>query len=89
MDQDIKDAFYEGLPKVYDKFPMNAIKVVLVYLNAKLGKKLQFFLTLEKESLHGTSNCNELRLIIFTIEQNLILSRTKFSRKIIYKSTWK
>jgi hypothetical protein len=36
---DVKDSFYKGLERVFDKFPKYHMKILLGDFNAKLGRK--------------------------------------------------
>jgi len=56
--------------------------------NAKIGKEQTFKRTIEKESLHDTSNENGERLIILVLASNIIISSTCFPCKNIHKETW-
>jgi len=80
---------YEDLDRTYDKIPGNVIKVVLGDLNAMRGKETQFQPTIEKESMHDSSNDNELRIISFASSKSMVISSTTFPHKKIHKETWR
>ncbi|KAL4083714.1 hypothetical protein QTP88_029030 [Uroleucon formosanum] len=85
----IKDAFYEDLDTTYERLPGNAIKILLGDLNAKCGKEEHFRPIIGSESVHDTSNENELRVISFAASKDMIISSTTFPHKDINKITWK
>jgi hypothetical protein len=62
---DVKDSFYEGLERVFDKVPKYHTKILLEDFNAKVGREDIFKLTNGKESLHKISNNNGVRLVNF------------------------
>lgn len=55
---------------------------------AKIGNKRIFKPTIGQESLHQVSNVNGIRLIIFAMSKNILISSTLFPHKSIYKQTW-
>jgi len=67
--------------------PQYRIKIVLVDLNAKIGKEA-VFRPIIGHSLHETTNDNELRLIDFACGNGLVVKSTMFPHKNIYKGTW-
>jgi hypothetical protein len=48
----MKDSFYEELERIYDKFPMYYMKMLLGDFNAKVGREDSFKMTIGKERLH-------------------------------------
>jgi len=56
-------------------------------MNAKIGRENIYRPTIGKESLHSMSNDNGARLIHFAMSNRIIISRTYFQGKDIYKQT--
>lgn len=56
--------------------------------NAKIGKETCYREVIGKESIHETTNDNRTRVINFAMENNLIVSSTRFPHKTIYKGSW-
>jgi len=88
-DEDLKDAFYETLERIFNSIPTNSIKIVLGDMNAQVGREKNFKKTAGKESFHLHSNNNGLRLVSFATSKDLTISSTMFQRKEIHKHTWK
>lgn len=84
----IKEEFYNELEKIYSELPARNIKVVLGDLNAKLGRENIYREVIGKESLHNTTNKNGTYFINFAIENNIVVSSTRFPHKNIHKGTW-
>lgn len=85
-EEDAKDSFYEALQSTIDKTPRH--DMLLVVLNAKIGKENE-----EKENImgkHGCGNINENgdRLVDLCEVNNLIIGGTIFPHKDIHKKTW-
>jgi hypothetical protein len=62
----VKDSFYEGPVRVFDKFPKYHTKILLGDFNAKVVGEDIFKLTIVNESLHEISNDNGVRVVNFT-----------------------
>jgi hypothetical protein len=62
---DTKDTFYEELEGVFDQFPKYRMKILLGDFNAKVGREDIFKPTIGNDSLHETSNDNEVRVVNF------------------------
>uniref|UniRef100_A0A2C9LZR5 Endonuclease/exonuclease/phosphatase domain-containing protein n=1 Tax=Biomphalaria glabrata TaxID=6526 RepID=A0A2C9LZR5_BIOGL len=75
-----KEAFYDGLERIYDETPKHDIKIVLEDFNAKIGKEPAFRPTLGKESLHEETNNNGIRLVDFASGKGISIC-TKFQHK--------
>jgi hypothetical protein len=60
---DVKDSFYEELERVFDKFPLYHIKILIGDVSAKVGREDIFKPTIGNESLHEISNDNGVRLV--------------------------
>jgi hypothetical protein len=84
----MKDSFYEGLERVFDKFPKYHTKILLGDFNAKVGKENIFKPTTGNESLHEISNDNGVGLVNFATSKNLRVKSTMFSNRNIHKYTW-
>jgi exonuclease III len=72
---DVKDSFYEELERVFDKFP-KYMKILLGYLNVKVGTEDIFKPTIGNESLHKICNDNGVRVVHFATSKNLIVKST-------------
>jgi hypothetical protein len=83
-EDEVKDAFYEKLEEVYDSTPRNDVKIILGYLNAKIGREEEFRPYIGKESMHDESKGNGQRVTDFAISMNMKISSTFFQRKNIY-----
>jgi len=86
--EEIKNAFYEELDKIYDTLPTGKPKIILGYFNAKIGKEEVYRPTIGKDSLHNDTNDNGNKLVTFATARNMIISSTMFPRKNIHKQTW-
>ena len=85
---DSKDSFCEELQQVFDHFPKYDMKILLGDFNAKVGRENIFKPTIENESLHQDSNDNGVRIVNFATSKNLVVKRTMFPHREIYKHTW-
>jgi hypothetical protein len=85
---DMKGSFYEEIERVFDKFPKDHMKILLGYLNAKVGREDIFKPTIRNESLHEISNDNGVRVVNSDISRNLTAKSTMFSHRNIHKFTW-
>ena len=83
------EEFYSLLERTYDSTPSNYIKIMIGDLNAKRGREEIFRDIIAKESLHLTSNNNDLRAIDVAMSRNMIISSTHFPHKNIHKGTWR
>jgi exonuclease III len=85
---DEKDSFYEELGCVSDQFPRYDMKILLGDFNAKVGRENIFKPTIGNESLHETSNDNEVTVVNFATSKNLVVKSTIFPHRKIHKHTW-
>jgi hypothetical protein len=85
---DIKDRFYEELGRVFDQFPRNDIKSLLVDCNAKVGREDIFKPTIANESSHEISNDNGVRVVNFATSKNFVVKSTMFPHRSIHKYIW-
>ena len=84
-----KTVIYNLLERAYDACPGSDIKIVIGDMNAQIGKEEMYYTTINKHSLHNTSNENGLKLIDFAISRGMIIGSTSFPHKDIHKGTWK
>jgi hypothetical protein len=56
----VKDSFHEDFECVFHKFPKYHIQILLGDFNAKVGREHIFIPTTGNESLHKSSNDNEV-----------------------------
>jgi hypothetical protein len=56
----VKDSLYEKLERVFDKIPRYQMKILLADINAKVGMKEIFNLTIGNEGRQEISNDNEV-----------------------------
>jgi len=63
------------------------MKILLEYLNAKLGTESIFKTTIWNESLRQDINGNGVRVVNFTTSKNLNLEKTMFPHRNIYHHT--
>jgi len=85
-EEEVKNIFYKSLDNVCDLIP-NKVKILLGNFNAKIGQELIYRPTIEKESLHRVSNDNGTILVNFAMTRNMVISKTTFPQKNIYKQT--
>jgi endonuclease/exonuclease/phosphatase family metal-dependent hydrolase len=64
------------------------MKFLLGDLNAKVGRKVIFKLTIGNESLHEISNDNGIRLVNFETSKNLRVKSTMFPHCNNHRHTW-
>jgi hypothetical protein len=64
------------------------MKILLGDVNAKLGRKDTFKLTIVNESLHRDSNDNGVRAVNFATSKDLVVKSTMFPHRNIHKYTW-
>ena len=83
------DEFYETLQVVCDKIPKHDAIITLGDFNAKLGKEQVHRDIIGGHSLHEVTNSNGLRLVQYATINNFKVLSTWFTRKDIYKGTWK
>jgi hypothetical protein len=57
----VKDSFYEGVERVFDKFPKFLTEILLGDFNAEVGRKEIFKLTIGNECLHEIINDNGIQ----------------------------
>jgi endonuclease/exonuclease/phosphatase family metal-dependent hydrolase len=85
---DIKDRFYEELEQVFDNFPKYHMNILLGDFNAKVGREDIFKSAIGNESLHATSNDNEVRAVNIATSKNLTVKSTMFPHRNIHKIAW-
>jgi hypothetical protein len=61
------------------------MKILLGDFNAKVGREDIFKPTIGNESLHATSNDNEVRVVNFATSKNLTVKSTMFPHRNIHK----
>ena len=64
------------------------MKVLLVDINAKVGREDIFKPIIGQESLHQDSNDNGFRIVNFATSKNLVVKSTMFPHRNIHKYTW-
>jgi hypothetical protein len=67
--KDVKDSFYEELERVFEKFPIYDMKILLEDFNVKVDREDIFKTTIGNESLHGISNDYGVRAVNFSISK--------------------
>ena len=87
-DDEIKEAFYSELERVYDSLPTSDVRIILGDFNAQIGKEQCFHSVAGFYSLHSISNDNGSRLAGFALSSGLMIRSTQFQRRDIYKVTW-
>ncbi|XP_063913213.1 craniofacial development protein 2-like [Zophobas morio] len=87
-DLEVKTEYYEELERGYVKIPKHDIKMVIGDANAMIGKENCYRPTIGKESKHQKTNQNGEKLIEFAEENKMVVKRTFFAQKEIYKGTW-
>src|ERR1700761_1416749 len=87
-EDDVEEAFYNELERVYGSLPTSDVKIILGDFNAQIGKEQCFQSVAGSHSLHTTSNDNGCRLAGYALSNGLIIRSTQFQRKDIYKVTW-
>jgi hypothetical protein len=87
-EEEEKEEFCEELEIAYDKLPANDIRNIVGDMNTKIGKENILWNHAGIDSLHEESE-NENRLINFAFSKNMFIRSTKFSHKVIHKTTWK
>jgi hypothetical protein len=85
---DMKDSFYQELEQVFDQFPRYYMKILVGEFNAKVGREDIFKPVIDNESLHETSNDNDVKVVNFAILKNLIVKSTMLQHRDIHKHTW-
>jgi hypothetical protein len=86
-DDDIKDGLYKELKRVFDQLHRYHMKILLGDFNAEVGKEDIFKLMIGNENLHEVSNDNGVRVVNFTITENLIVRSTTLPHHIIHNHT--
>jgi hypothetical protein len=64
------------------------MKILMGYVNAKVGKEDILEPIIGKESLHEAINDNGIRIVNFATSKNLIVKSTTFIHRDIHKHTW-
>lgn len=64
------------------------IKIVLIGMNAQVGKENTYKMTIGKHSLRDRRNDIGIRLINFAISKNRVISSTRFLREIFINKIW-
>jgi hypothetical protein len=85
---DVKDSFYKGLERVFDRVLKYHTKILLGDFNAKGGREDIFKPTIGNESLHDISNDKGVRLVNFDTSKNFRVKSTMFPHHNIHKYTW-
>jgi hypothetical protein len=75
------------MERVFDKFPIYHMKILLGDFNAKVGREDIFKPTIGNESLHEISDDNGVRLVNFATSKNLKVKSTIFPHRNIHKYT--
>ncbi|KAI8430664.1 hypothetical protein MSG28_000861 [Choristoneura fumiferana] len=88
-DDEDKDRFYDELDLVYEQVPEYDARIIVGDFNAKIGREEAFISTIGRHSKHEESNDNGIRLISFAALKSMVVKRTMFPHKNIYKGTWK
>jgi hypothetical protein len=83
-----KDKFYDDLQRTYDRVSRHDIVMILVDLNAKIGKEKAYEYVTGKHTLHDVSNQNGEMICNSAIENNMTVMSTQFQHKTIRKGTW-
>jgi len=83
-----KESFYDLLQKTYEDSPSYDVKIVIVDMNAQVGKEEVYCPTIGKHSLHENTNDNGYHLIQFATLNNMVIGSTMFQHKKIHKPTW-
>jgi endonuclease/exonuclease/phosphatase family metal-dependent hydrolase len=78
----------EELEGVFDQFLKYHMKILLGDFNAKVGREDIFKPTTGNESLHETSNDNEVRVVNSATSKNVVVKSTMFPHHKIHKYTW-
>jgi hypothetical protein len=82
---DIKHSFREEKGSVFDQFPKNDMKIILVEFSAKVGRETIFKPTIRNESLHEISNDSGVRVVSFATSKSFAVKSRMFSHRKIYK----
>lgn len=80
--EEAKYVFYEELELVYDASPCHCIILLLGNKNAQVEKENAYKVTI---GIHDRSNDNGIRLITFEISKNVLISSTRFLKKLSIK----
>jgi hypothetical protein len=83
----MKENFYEGLERVFDKFPEYHMKMLLENFNVKVDRKDIFKPTIGNESSHKISHDNGVRIVNFATSKNLTVKTAMFPHRNIHKTT--
>ena len=82
-EDDVKEAFYSELERVYDSLPSSDVKIILGDFNAQIGKEQCFQSVAGLHSLHSANNDNGCRLASYALSNGLIIRSTQFQRKFL------
>jgi hypothetical protein len=85
---DTMDSFYEELVQVFNQFPRYHMKILLGYVNAKVGSEDISKLIIGNESLHEVGNDSGVRIVKFATSKNVVVKSTSFPHHNIHKHTW-
>jgi hypothetical protein len=88
-EEEEKGALYEKLERAYDKLPAGDIRIIVGDMNANICKENILRNHARMCSLHENTSENGSRLVNFAVSKNIFIGSTKFSHKIIHKTTWK
>ena len=86
--EEIKEQFYDNLQYLLDKTPKNDIMIILVDVNAQLGKERLYNEVTGQHTLHEETNRNGELLCEFAYANNTVVMSTNFQHKRIHKITW-
>ena len=87
-EDNVKEAFYDGLENAYESCPKHDVKIVLGDFNAQVGKESAFRPMTGCCGLHEVTNENGLCLINFAASKNMVIKSTYFMHKRIHLETW-
>jgi hypothetical protein len=85
---DVKDSFYEELGRVFDRFPMYDMKMILGDFNAIVDKEDIFKPSIGNEISQENNNNNGVRVVNFATSKKLVVKITMFPQRKIHKYTW-
>ena len=87
-DDEIKEAFYSELERVYDSLPTSDVRIILGDFNTQIGKEQCFHSVAGFYSLQSIINDNGNKLAGFALSSGLMIRSTQFQRRDIYKVSW-
>jgi hypothetical protein len=81
-----KNSYYDKLNCVYQKAPTHDIKMIMMDMNAKVGKDMRVH-NVDRYSLHEMLNDNGTRLIDFAISRNMVIRSVRFLIRTFMKKS--